>query len=369
MKSKTLRKKIVIYAYKLDYKVGGIVALHNLAKDLLSSEYDIYIYPIEGKGYKNEFCNNFAKLIDIDDSTIVVYPEVIEGNPLKAKKVVRWLLCDLGIHCSKDIYKTWSTTDLVFHFSTFNANYDPFKINYLYTIWIDPKVKNLKQKRSGSCYLYKKASLFHKNIKLIHPKNSLLIDNLNYEEIIKVFNKKEYFYCYDPYSFYNSIAALCGCIPIIYPIAGITKLNWLKTLAKFQPYLKTHENFPGISYGIDDILYAKKTIKNVEKVYSEVVEYGKKSVDNFLSIVSDYFFNKNNNKVYNTVGKAIKTFSWKNSNNKVGAIIKQKDNEIANLLTLSKQKDNEIAIIKSARFFKLWQRYCRIRDNILRKFK
>ena len=302
--------KIIIYTPELNFKVGGIIVLHNLAKDLVDNGCNVMLYVVNGTKYENIFCNNFATIADVDDATIVVYPEIVEGNPLNAKNVVRWMLCDIGVHCSRDIYKTWGSNDLVFHFSTFNAKYDPHSIELLYTIWIDPAVKNKNMARSGSCYLFKKASAFHKNIRLIHPMDAVLIDNCSNEEIIEIFNNKEYFYCYDPYSFYTSIAVLCGCIPIVYPLEGVNKLDWLKTRAMFQIYLDKQDNVAGIAYGFDDVKYAHETLCNVEKEQMRIVKFGKRTVINFINRIKAYFHNNNKSYQFKTVANSTNLFGW-----------------------------------------------------------
>jgi hypothetical protein len=293
----------------------------------------------------------------------VVYPEIIAGNPLGAKCVVRWILCDLGIHCDSDIYKTWGGNDLVFHFSSFNTKYNPNSIDILYNIWVDPTIANRGLPRNGSCYLFKKASSFHKKIKLIHPSDALMIDNLSNEEIINIFNSKEYFYCYDPYSFYDSIAALCGCIPIIYPLEGTNKLEWLKTKAIFQAYLNKSDNVAGIAYGIDDIEYAKNTLQNVWKEKREVIEFGEKTVNNFIDKVDKYFFQKQKDYQFKTLDRMVDILGW-NIIEYNKEIIYDKQ-IVDNLNKLIRQKDQEIALVKSSKFWKLREKYM----NFKNKFK
>jgi len=341
--SKLIGKKIIIYTPELNFKTGGVIVLHNLAKDLIELGCNAMLFVIGEKKYENIFCNSFASLSDVDENAIVVYPEIVEGNPLNAKHVVRWLLCDIGVHCAKDVYKTWGDNDLLFHFSTFNDKYDPHSIDLLYTIWLDPAVRNKDLTREGSCYLFKKAPSFHEKLQFIHPKDAIMIDNCSNEEIIEIFNTKEFFYCYDPYSFYDIIAALCGCIPIVYPIEGVSKLDWLKTKATFQPYLDKNDNVSGIAYGLDDIQYARKTLGNVRKEQEEVIGYGEKTVVNFTNKIDTYFFKKREDYKFKTVGEAVKFFRWNLKNNTDDDILlRQKDRKIKNLYQEIQQKEQVI---------------------------
>lgn len=345
--------KIVIYTPELDFKIGGTIVLHNLAKDLSDLGHDVRLYAASERRYDNIFCNTFAVREDIDDSTIVVYPEIIAGNPLNAKHVARWMLCDVGVHCDKDIYKTWGSDDLVFHYSSFNNKYDPRRIELLYSVWLDPAVKNKNLSRSGSCYLFKKASAFHERIKLIHPKDAILIDNCSIEEIIEIFNTREYFYCYDPYSFYDSIAALCGCIPIVYPIAGVNKLEWLKTRALFQFSMGKKNDISGLAYGEDDIPHARNTLCDVRKEREMAIEFGKGTVAQFIDTTYGYFFERKQGYPYKTVADIANTFRWDLDDNGEDDCASQ----IKTLKRILHEKNTEINFMKSSKFWKLREKY------------
>ncbi len=363
-------KKFIIFTLGLDFKSGGSIVLYNLAKDLMEQDCNVKIYAKGAENSANIFCNHSASLEDVDDSTIVIYPEIVEGNPLKAKNVVRWILCDLGIHSKRDIYTTWGGQDLVFHFSSFNNKYDPHAIEKLYSIWINPAVQNKNLPRKGSCYLFKKASAFHRDIRLIHPMDAVMIDDCSNEEIIEIFNQKEYFYCYDPYAFYDVMAALCGCIPIVYPMTGMNKLNWLKSKANFQMYLDKRDNVAGIAYGIEDIPYAKDTLRHAEKEQREVVEFGKKTVTNFIHKTQTYFFNDKNSyefKTVETLENMLKTHSIDRTVNidleNLQQALREKNQEFGSLVQNFLKLKAENDTMRGSKFWKLRNLY----RSILRK--
>lgn len=62
-----------------------------------------------------------------------------------------------------------------------------------------------------------------------------------------IFNKVEFLYTYDRYTFYTIFAAMCGCIPIYLP-------------ADDEEAPDVHERSNGQAYGIDDIERAKRTL-------------------------------------------------------------------------------------------------------------
>jgi hypothetical protein len=338
--------KFIIYSPPLDYKVGGTIVLHQLAKDLNEMGQQAMLYIPGEVPCQNPFCNRFATLSDVDDGAIVVYPEIIAGNPLNAKHAVHWMLCDLGVHSRADIYKTWRAEDLIFHYSTFNNQYDVHQIEVLYTTWIDPEVKNKNLVKSGSCYLFKKACSFHKEIQMIHPADALLIDNFSNAKIIEIFHQKKYFYCYDPYSFYDVMAALCGCIPIIYPIDGVSRGEWLKTRAAFSH----KERISGFAYGLSDLEFAEKTILDTEDDLRGEREYEKCTVRKFIEIAKSHFLKQKSAK--NTVSEIAKVLHWGRLNEKSMAFFEISEKK---LLEQIRQKDHELDFMRSSKFWKLRQ--------------
>lgn len=336
--------KFIIYSPPLDYKIGGTVVLHQLAKDLTEMGLQTMLYNPTKVQYQNPFCNDFATLSDVDDASVVIYPEIIAGNPLNAKNVIHWMLCDLGVHSGADVYKTWQDNDLVFHFSTFNNQYALSSVQILYTTWIDPEVKNKNLERAGSCYLFKKACLFHKEVKMIHPPDALLIDNFTNAEIIDIFHQKKYFYCYDPYSFYDVMAVLCGCIPIIYPVNGVSREEWLKTRATFSH----KERISGIAYGLDDLAFAEETILEAEKDLRGEREYEKSTVKQLIEIADEHFFQQKQAK--NTVAEIAKVLRWGRLREKNVAFLELSEK---NLLEQVREKDRELDFMRSSKFWKL----------------
>jgi hypothetical protein len=161
-------------------------------------------------------------LDEINDNCIVIYPEIIYGNPVNAKNVVRWILLELGIEMPLDHYKNWSPTDLIYHWEPIDKQLCCPFYNNIFTN------KNL-EKRDKTCYLIKKGRIIHENINYIHPPNSICIDDLSLKEKGYIFNQCKFFYSYDPNTAYILFSAACGCIPIIYPDEGISEEHYFKS--------------------------------------------------------------------------------------------------------------------------------------------
>jgi len=166
--------KIIIYARPLDMNCGGVVALHNLVKcinDTKNPEICAKLFIFNGLRYSNEFCEDFASIEEAgDDNVIVVYPEIIRGNPLNCKKVVRWILLELGKEMPVDNYKNWGKNDLVYYFnSEIKFEKNPEKIGCIYKLltclYMNPAVKQINfGPRAGVCYTIRKANEIHKDV-------------------------------------------------------------------------------------------------------------------------------------------------------------------------------------------------------------
>ena len=286
--------KIVIFTPKLYMNCGGHVILHYIAKMINDLKYkNIYakLYCYDGSKYNNIFCNDFADINEINDNTVVIYPEIIKNNPLNAKNVIRWILLDLGIEMPTNHYINWSKNDIVYH-------WEPSKLKntkQLSIPYLDSKIKNCNNNnRAKTCYLIKKASLIHKNINYMHPNDSISLDNKNIDEIIDIFNNCKYFYCYDPNTFYMIIAPICGCITILYPLEEYTRLEYFKNR---MTYKNGYIYDSGIAYGnIDsEIVYALNTLNESLNNFNKLLDIYINELILFLDDI--YMYIKENKKI------------------------------------------------------------------------
>jgi hypothetical protein len=281
-------KKINIILYIPSYqdRCGGIVVMHYFCK-LINTKYNenfcAKIFMHNNLTYSNPFCNNFARIDEINNNTIVIYPEVISGNPLNAKNVVRWILLELGIEMPIDHYKKWNKTDLIYHWEKIDKQLCCPFFNNIFSY------KN-SQQRDKSCYLIKKGPLIHKNINYIHPSDSICIDNLSLYEINDIFNKCKFFYTYDADTAYIIYAAVCGCIPIIYEIDGVSEEEYFTSkMFNFENNIYNR----GIVYGnnIEKINYIleNKLNKNNEEYYRNLFTMiEEKTIQPFLNKIINY---------------------------------------------------------------------------------
>lgn len=94
--------KFVVFAPEYRANSAGIVMLYKLCDEL------------KKLGYSAEIMQ-MTKPYQVDDDTILVYPEVVDGNPLKAKNVVRYFLNREGFASGNKVNAGPNDFILAFH--------------------------------------------------------------------------------------------------------------------------------------------------------------------------------------------------------------------------------------------------------------
>lgn len=252
---------------------GGVVVLHKLCHILNELGEDAYLYPYRDNYIVNSnsilrttysAMKNYVKIrtaryklnpslntpildripTDIDTNNwVVVYPEVVLGNPLGAKNVVRWLLHQPGFHNGSIMY---GQGELYFKF---NSAIHDFHLQGSTTSDIDLKVihyplehynqDNISNTRSGTAYCMRKG----RGKPIVHDLNdSVLIDGLSHAETAKIFKSVKQFISYDTLTAYSIFAVLCGCESVVIPDEGVSKEQW---------YPNEEDRF-GIAYGLTE---------------------------------------------------------------------------------------------------------------------
>lgn len=274
-------RPVVAYTNAFDETLGGPIVLHKLVDHLNRMGEEAYVYPRamqhpypptstfqprnilrswylnKAASYKaqRDFCINPDFETPIADKkvlndAIVVYPETVDGNPLKSKRVVRWLLHKPGF------FRPWvrfGPDELTYfynpEFAEGVAGID--QENHLRVTWLrsdvyfDRKLSN----RSGACRLIRKGR-FTGLGEVPEEDDAILIDDMTHEEKAEVFNTTEVLYSHDPFTQYLIYAAMCGCTPVIIPQLDQTLHNELTN--------RQHPRW-GIAYGEEEIGWALET--------------------------------------------------------------------------------------------------------------
>lgn len=288
---------------------GGPVVLHLLCRMLMDIGYDAQIFllrtdvtiPRSRKDFLQQYLPFQAKKgklkLDsqdgpvkgckltnwpyVDDDTIVVYPEIVFGNPLAAKHVVRWLL---GFNRYKDVFigeQPYDKEDMficyreIFNDDQLNPtcrevtlqhfNYELYKRwNYGY--------------REGSCFIIRKG-INRPDLPPTVP--GTVLDHLSDEEKVKIMNQCRYCYSFDTQTFYSIVAAICGCVSIVIPEPG----------KKREDYLCEGEKGWGIAYGtaMEELEFACNTQKELEKWIEDFDVQNHMNIQKFLDYCQEYF--------------------------------------------------------------------------------
>ncbi|MCK2084373.1 WavQ [Aeromonas sp. 3925] len=292
--------RYVIFSPSYTPNAGGIVVLHKLCHIINECGGNAVLYPwfpqfkITKKDMsgcvslmRNTIGSLFRKYktnVDfntpvhtgnvLSDNDIVIYPEIVFGNPLKATRVIRWLLNKPG-YFTGDIYygpgelyfkfDDGLVDDFAFYGSEISSS--PLKVIHIPSVYND---NNIHSVRSGVAYSIRKGSdkpLIH------HPKDAILIDGMDHAEIARVFKSVTCFISYDLYSAYSTFAVLCGCDSVVIPDDCLSKTEWYPD----------EKNRYGIAYGFDDIDYARET----RRLKLDVIRNNdKKNTDSVLSFMS-----------------------------------------------------------------------------------
>lgn len=282
-------KNIIIYPHlPFNFSDGGVTVQYYLGKILSELGINVKIFTSHSKIYNSLF-NNFTSDENYNkDETIVMYCEGVQGNPLNAKYVVRWMLSELGKNVPYEYVNTWSKNELVYYFNSekkFEKNPEMVENIYktLTCMYINPLIKNYKlSSRTGYCHTIRKIYM-HKSCQNIYiPKSFEITRNHTQEDYINIFNKKEIFISYDPLTFLSIIAALCGCISVVVKVEEIeTQLDWIKTTYAAEYVKKKNiDKLYGIAYGFEEINWAKNTIHLVEEQWIDIINFFKEETIN-----------------------------------------------------------------------------------------
>ena len=264
----------IIWAPGFNPAYGGVIALHKLAHNLSLLGENSYLYTdrINPRWRAGMLPSDLPVVTDLD-KTIVIYPEIVVGNPLNAKHVVRWVLNTPGV-CGGD--GIFGDDDLIFKFQEYFSVDEKYKVSGMLTaLDVDfDTFANRDGPREGECFMVYKGKDKPLNQ---HRADSMCLDAYrgHFGLLADIFNSKEMFISYDHASFVIVQAALCGCLPVVIPDGIHSKEEWkaLFPAAKF-----------GIAYGFDDIPWARETLPRVRETLERIMEEDLGTVANLIRI-------------------------------------------------------------------------------------
>lgn len=174
---------------------------------------------------------------------IGIYPEIVNGNPMEAETIVRYLLNEPGV-MSNGIEPSPTTFDPTDKLYVFSELFNTIKADENHKLFLPIINTNLFQNERRRIRPYKCVFVGKGIDDGSHPKECIPIDrNLAQDQVhlADFLNDCEVMYSYDPVSAMFEIARLCGCRVVI--------LNSKYTKEEFEKY---EPGMNGISFGKDE---------------------------------------------------------------------------------------------------------------------
>lgn len=214
----------------------------------------------------------------VDADTIVIYTDVVKGNPLHANHVVRWMLY-YNRFPNDD---TWYTPRDIFF--SYREQFNDLRLNpsgrFLKIFHFDKELYKRTNygERRGVCYFIRKG--------IARPDlpthfDGPVLDHLKETEKVHILNQCERCYIYDTQTFYATIAALCGCLSIVVTEPGKSR----------KDYIKHDDYVPGVAYGEieEEIRFAVLTQGEVEVEIQKMLNENEKNVQEFIATCKAIF--------------------------------------------------------------------------------
>ncbi len=209
---------------------------------------------------------------------IVVYPEIVSGNPLSAPFVARYYLNFPGLLGGD---KDYSQDEYRFGYSKVLADAVAAPDDVLFAPVVDTRVfyPQPHGERKGTCFYARKhkmlgGAVFGLPEDCVEIRGSGARDTQSPAEIADLFRRSELFYCFE-----NSAlaleAAMCGC-PTVLMFSNL-----------FEVPIALHETgWDGFARGDvpAEIQHAKETVKNVYPSYANLIRTFWRQLDRFNAV-------------------------------------------------------------------------------------
>ena len=210
-------KPYVIYA-PIYSKSAGCRVLYRLAELLEQKGYEAYVFAPPSDDYKK--CNYIShKEIteELRKNAIIIYPEIVEGNPLQFQNVVRYVLYYPGKNGGRTVFHK---SELIYTF--LNKYYPKADLLFISTLDYTLFYKDNTPKTVDCYFVYKNGKW--RDV----PEFANMIEiNMKYpetrKELADLLRRTKNFYSYDANTLLLAEAAVCGCNVYIVTEDGFEK--------------------------------------------------------------------------------------------------------------------------------------------------
>lgn len=209
-------KGYVIYAPKYS-KSNGVRVLYKLAETLKAKGFMAYVFAPPSDEIECDFISEITS--EMRENYIVVYPEIVVGNPLQFKNVVRWVLYFSGKLGGEEKY--WDYENVFTFSEIYKSDCPVLSISTLdkKLFYADDTVKDI-----DAYFVYKGGKW-----KEVPELEGLIEINADFpktrNELANLLRRVKTLYTYDQYSLLLDEAKLCGCEVRLITKDGFSEYN------------------------------------------------------------------------------------------------------------------------------------------------
>lgn len=181
---------------------AGVCALYELQKHLVRACEDAMVFPSQELFITARRLRAVVTGFELEDHDIAVYPEVICGNPLRAKRVIRFVFNVPGLLGGETEY---DASEAVF---TWDRRFHPTAPVVKFPLY-EPFFRNEGRKRSAEVVWVGKGTDFNQ-----HPASAIEITRQwppTRSMLARLLNVSSVLYTYDDATSLANEARLCGC--------------------------------------------------------------------------------------------------------------------------------------------------------------
>jgi hypothetical protein len=263
-------RKFIIAAPAYTEIHGGVVALHRLCDRLNAAGYEAYIHPTgPSSNVRPGWLTPLRRGRTFDDA-VIIYPEVISGNPFTARRVVRWLLNRPAWFTGEDIDSGHG--DLIV---TFNHQIDP-NVPMLEVPLIDPTIFFPKDVPGSGGLLWIGKGVLPPDF---DRSNITLITNdwpATKPQLASLLRSASLLYSCDWLTSLLDESLMCGT-----PVVLIGEQSWSPQEVVLRPGMTTDE-----SDGLDG---ARALVGSYYRTYTEGLGTTEIMIEQFVTLVNQHF--------------------------------------------------------------------------------
>lgn len=275
---------------------AGVKALHLLCHNLNQRGHSASILPLDDASvlHREDFCSPelltplltptiAQRHFDDGRTPIIVYPEIVPGNPFSGARVVRYILNYPGLLGGDKIF---DPENLCFSYSKVLAGHTNYPENILFIPTSDTRIfypPPAEIKRKGACFYASKYQNNHHGTLFDITKDSLeitsgLSNSQSPEEIAEIFRNSEIFYTYENTALAIE-ATLCECPTVFLPNEHLQSIIASEELGT-----------DGFAWGTDaeEIARAKESVKKAFNNYTRNIKKFYEDLDIFIIKTQDH---------------------------------------------------------------------------------